>query len=277
MSFNERFAAICKRKKSHVCVGLDVDLNKIPDFLKGSEDAAFQFSRAIIDATQEHVAAYKINIAFFEAYGVSGWRVLEMIADYLPKDVIRIADAKRGDIGNTSRMYARAFLEELPFDAVTVNPYLGIDSVAPFIEESEKGVFVLCLTSNKSAADFQYKQSDGRQLYEDVAVKTMEWNGRDNCGLVVGATKAGSLGSVRSLAPSIPFLIPGIGAQGGDLALSLKNVFIAPSDKAVINSSRGIIYASSEEDFAEVAARKAEILKNEINDVVSTLFTGEDQ
>lgn len=267
MSFNERFAEICHDKQSHVCVGLDVELTKIPPFLRDVEDALYQFSRAIIDATHEYAAAYKINVAFFEAYGADGWRSFEKVVKCLPQDVIRIADAKRADIGNTSRMYARAFLRELPFDAVTVNPYLGIDGIEPFIEDSEKGVFILCLTSNKSAGDFQYKESNGYYLFEDVAIKSSGWNVRNNCGLVVGATKAKLLKRVRSLAPSMPFLIPGIGAQGGDLELSVKNVFVNGDDQAVFNSSRGIIYASRDKDFAYVAADKARMLRDQINEI----------
>lgn len=267
MSFNARLAEICYNKKSHVCVGLDVDVEKLPLLLRDTNDALVKFSKAIIDATREYTAAYKINIAFFEARGVDGWRALENVVEYLPQNVIRIADAKRADIGNTSRMYARAFLKELPFDAVTVNPYLGIDGIEPFIEDSEKGVFILCLTSNKSAGDFQYKESNGYHLFEDVAMKSISWNVRDNCGLVVGATKAEQLRRVRTLAPGVPFLIPGIGAQGGDLELSVKNVFVSNGDQAIFNSSRGIIYASGEKNFADVAAEKARLLRDQINEI----------
>ncbi len=265
MTFNDRLNEICQVKQSHVCVGLDAELDKIPAFLKTLPDPLFQFCRAIIDATESFAAAYKINTAFFEAYGVTGWKSLNAVAEYLPSSTLKIADAKRGDIGNTSRMYARAFFDELHFDAITVNPYLGYDSIAPFIQNEEKGVFVLCLTSNESAGDFQYMNDGQHDLFERVAMKTMGWNERNNCGLVVGATKADQLKRLRSMARSLPFLIPGIGAQGGDLELAVHNVFLQSTDMALFNSSRGIIYASSDINYAEVAAQKTSELRDHIN------------
>lgn len=267
MTFNEKFIKICNATNSHVCVGLDIDLDKIPSFLKKSHDPLFEFGKAIIDTTAEFAAAFKINTAFFEAYGVAGWQALSKIANYLPNTVLKIADAKRGDIGNTSKMYARAFFQELPFDAITVNPYLGFDSIAPFIEHEEKGVFILCVTSNEGANDFQ-NMSDGKQcLFERVAIKTLQWNNRNNCGLVVGATHPTELKRVRDIAPGLPFLVPGIGKQGGDLAMAVKFSMVNPNDGAIFNSSREIIYASSNKDFAEVAAQKTLALKDSINDL----------
>ena len=271
MTFNEKFHTICQLKNSHVCVGLDVDLDKIPSFFKHSDDPLFEFSKAIIDATEEFTAAFKINTAFFEAYGVAGWQALAKIVNYLPSTVFKIADAKRADIGNTSRMYAKAFFKELSFDALTVNPYLGFDSIAPFIEEKEKGVFILCVTSNKGAIDFQHISDGNHSLFEKIAFKAIEWNTKNNCGLVVGATHPLELKRVRSITPGLPFLIPGIGAQGGDIAIAVKNALTQPSDGAIFNSSRGIIYSSKEKNFAEVAAQKTIELRDTINNFKSNI------
>ncbi len=268
MNFNAKVLDICRRKRSFVCVGLDVDLEKIPAALQREPDALFIFSKAIIEATVPFAAAYKINTAFFEAYGKKGWDALERISALLPDDVIRIADAKRADIGNTSRRYARAFFDEMPFDALTVNPYLGSDAVAPFLERPDKGAFILCVTSNRGAVDFQHC-SDGREkLYERVARYVMEWNTNRNCGLVTGATHPDELGRIRKIAPGIPLLIPGIGAQGGDLEKAVNRAIQTNDDTALINSSRGIIYASSDSSFAECAAKQAEMLRNTINQIV---------
>ena len=265
MIFNKKINSICKEKNSHVCVGLDVDINKIPPFLRTESNPLVVFCKAIIDATIEYTAVYKINIAFFEAYGIKGWQALKEIVDYLPASVIKIADAKRGDIGNTSKMYAKAFFEELSFDSITVNPYLGYDSVAPFLDNPEKGAFILCVTSNKGSFDFQRIYDGSNYLYEKVAAKIVRWNKNNNCGLVVGATHPDELKIVRNITPGLPFLIPGIGAQGGDLQNSVQNAFIGPNDCAVFNSSRGIIYSSNDKDFAEVAAQKAMELRDSIN------------
>jgi orotidine-5'-phosphate decarboxylase len=267
MPFNDWLGKICDDKNSHVCVGLDVDIDKIPEFLRQSDDPLFEFSKAIIDTTEEFAAAFKINTAFFEAYGVYGWQALAKIVKYLPDSVLKIADAKRGDIGNTSRMYAKAFFKELSFDAMTINPYLGFDGIAPFIENGEKGVFILCVTSNDGAQDFQ-KVSDGKRfLFENVAIKALQWNDKNNCGLVVGATHPTELKRVRDLTPGLPFLVPGVGKQGGDLVLAVKYTLGNPTDGAIFNSSRGIIYASSGKDFAEIAAQKTSELKNSINNL----------
>ena len=272
MTFNDKFKEICEAKNSRVCVGLDVDLNKIPSFLRDSDSPLFEFGKAIVDATEKFVAAFKINTAFFEAYGVAGWQALSKLVKYLPSNVIKIADAKRADIGNTSRMYAQAFFQEMSFDAITINPYLGYDGIAPFIENEEKGVFILCVTSNEGAIDFQHVNDGEHFLFEKVAIKTMHWNSKNNCGLVVGATHPTELKRVRSLAPNLPFLIPGIGAQGGELELAVKNTIIQSTSKAIFNSSRDIIYSSNEKNFAEVAAQKAIELRDSINDTVDLII-----
>ena len=263
MEFNKKLNNICAEKNSLVCVGLDVDLNKIPEFIKGKKEPQVYFSQAIIDATIEYAAAYKINTAFFEACGTTGWEAMNKIVNYLPDNVIKIADAKRGDIGNTSKMYAKAFFEEMNFDAITVNPYPGFDGVAPFIEKEEKGAFILCHTSNKGAEDFQ-KFSDGKnKLFEIVAQRVKLWNSLNNCGLVVGATYPDEMKHVRSLTPELPFLVPGLGVQGGDFQLAVK--YASAGNGAIFNFSRSIIYASKENNFAEAAAEKTRNMQEEIN------------
>lgn len=264
MSFNERLNQICRKKNSLVCVGLDVDLNKVPAFILEKKEPLVYFCHAIIDATLPFSAAYKINTAFFEAHGVSGWAALSKVAAYLPDDVIKIADAKRGDIGNTSQMYARAFFQTMNFDAITVNPYLGYDAVAPFLEDENKGVFILCHTSNKGAADFQ-KFSDGKKaLFELVAEQVQLWNVRNNCGLVVGATFPDEMKHVRILAPELPFLVPGLGAQGGDFELAVRYAINENGLGAIFNFSRGIIYSSTGADFAEAAGTKTKQIREDI-------------
>lgn len=265
MTFNERLNHICDQRNSLVCVGLDIDLKKVPSLILKKDEPLVYFSKAIIDATLENAAAYKINTAFFESYGAKGWQAMTQIVNYLPADVIKIADAKRGDIGNTSKMYAQAFFSELPFDAITVNPYLGSDSIAPFIEDEENGVFILCHTSNKGANDFQ-KMSDGEdRLFERVAKQVQNLNEKGNCGLVVGATYPDELKHIREMVPELPFLVPGLGAQGGDLDLVIKYATDENGLGAIFNSSRGIIYASNGEDFAGVAGQKAREMRDEIN------------
>ncbi|HOC23867.1 MAG TPA: orotidine-5'-phosphate decarboxylase [bacterium] len=257
MRFAERLDRVLEEKESLLCVGLDTVLEKIPASLRGEPDPLFAFNRAIIDATLPYAAAYKVNTAFYEAYGLAGWRALEETFRYLPADVIRIADAKRGDIGNTAMMYARGLFAGLGADAVTVNPLLGGDSVMPFLEEESLGVFFLCLTSNPGSRDFQHIQTGEGRLYEVIAHRVRSWNEKGNCGLVVGATHPEQLGAIRTLAPELPLLIPGIGAQGGELEASVR----AGTDKAgrgaLYNSSRAILYASAGEDFREAAASAA--------------------
>jgi len=265
MNFNERLNQICSHKNSLVCVGLDVDLKKIPQFIHQQRTPQVTFSQAIIDATIEYAAAYKINTAFFEAYGTKGWDAMTKIVHYLPDDVIKIADAKRGDIGNTSKMYASAFFQEMNFDAITVNPFLGSDAVAPFLEDETKGAFILCHTTNKGAEDFQKFSNGETALYELVAEQVQKWNAHNNCGLVVGATYPDEMKHVRRLAPELPFLVPGLGAQGGDFELAIQYALMKNGNGAIFNFSRSVIYASGGEDFAEAAGQLAKQMRDEIN------------
>ena len=267
MTFNQRLAETISKKNSLLCVGLDPDLRRLPDHLRHEANAILLFCREIIAATKASAAAFKINFAFFEAEGSAGWEMLEQLAAELPADVVKIADAKRADIGNTSERYAHAILNRLDFDAVTVNPYLGKDSVEPFLQWPAKGAFVLCLTSNPGSVDFQQIKSQGEPLYKTVAKQVMAWNKNNNCGLVVGATHPSDLQNVRELTPGLPFLIPGVGAQGGGLETAVKLGTDTAGGGALINSSRGIIYKSSGTDFAEAAALQAQRLSRKINQV----------
>lgn len=277
MNREELFENI-KRKKSFLCVGLDTDINKIPEFLfdklEGDFDPIFEFNKAIIDATADLCVAYKPNTAFYESIGVAGWNALEKTVDYIREkypDQFIIADAKRGDIGNTSSMYAQAFFENMNVDAVTVAPYMGEDSVSPFLNYDNKWVVLLALTSNKGAFDFQFtesKESD-EKLFEKVLKTSQKWANEDAMMYVVGATKAEMLEDIRKIAPNHFLLVPGVGAQGGSLAEVVKHGMNSQCG-LLVNSSRGIIYASKEEDFAEkareaakeVQAEMAEYLKN---------------
>ena len=267
MNFTEKLIQICRQQNSLLCVGLDTDPAKIPDSLRHADDPIFEFNKAIIDATCEVAAAYKPNIAFYEALGLAGWNALERTVRYIPEGILTIADAKRGDIGNTSRMYAKAFFETLNFDAITISPYLGHDSVGPFLENEEKGVFLLCLTSNPGSKDFQHFTDGNQKLHEFIAKKIVSWNEKRNCGLVVGATHPEELKGIRDLASELPFLIPGLGAQAGDVQASVSNGTDENGELALFNSSRGIIYKSNAENFAEVAGREALALRNQINEI----------
>lgn len=253
-----------RKKKSFLCVGLDTDINKIPKFLLDFDDPVFEFNKRVIDATKDVCVAYKPNIAFYESLGPKGWESLEKTINYIPKEIFTIADAKRGDIGNTSRMYAKTFFEYFDFDSVTVAPYMGIDSVAPFLEFEDKWVILLGLTSNKGSQDFQRIESDGTPLYESVIRKSQEWGSPSNLMYVIGATHPESFAQVREMAPDHFFLVPGIGAQGGDLSGVVDNGF---NDDCglLINSSRGIIYAGGDsEDFAEHVKASAATLQGQL-------------
>jgi orotidine-5'-phosphate decarboxylase len=270
MTTKEIFAQI-QKKKSFLCIGLDVDLNKIPSFLLETEDPIFEFNKAIIDATHHLCVAYKPNTAFYEAYGIKGWQSLKKTIDYLNEhhpDIFTIADAKRGDIGNTSTMYAKAFFEDLAFDSVTVAPYMGKDSVEPFLAFDNKHTILLALTSNTGAFDFQTKQVDNQELYKQVLKTSTTWNNAHNLMYVVGATKAEYLAEIRQIIPESFLLVPGVGAQGGNLQEVCK---YGMNDQVglLINSSRGIIYASKDRDFAEAAAQKALALQQEMQQVLS--------
>lgn len=256
MTRSELFHQV-KKKNSYLCVGLDTDVNKLPRHLLSHKDPIFEFNKQIIDATHDLCIAYKPNIAFYEALGPKGWESLQKTAEYIPKECFTIADAKRGDIGNTSSLYARAFFKEMNFDSITVAPYMGEDSVTPFLEFKGKWVILLAHTSNPGSADFQLVSSmDGRFFYEEVIVRSQQWSTPDNLMYVVGATRADKMEGIRKLAPNHFFLVPGIGAQGG----SLEDISKAGLNKEcglIVNSARAIIYASSDQDFAAEARREA--------------------
>lgn len=262
-------------KKSFLCVGLDVDINKIPAHLLNTDDPIFAFNMAIIDATASYCVAYKPNLAFYEAYGVKGLIAFEKTVKYIhenyPEQFI-IADAKRGDIGNTSRMYAKTFFEEYNVDALTVAPYMGEDSVTPFLGYQEKWVILLVLTSNKGSNDFQQTITDnGERVFERVLNKSMEWGNDDNMMFVVGATRGEMFKDIRKIAPNHFLLVPGVGAQGGSLQEVSKYGLIKDCG-LIVNSSRGIIYASNNEDFAEAAAESAKELQKEMEQILSQAF-----
>jgi orotidine-5'-phosphate decarboxylase len=249
------------KKKSFLCIGLDVDLTKIPKHLLEHEDPIFEFNKAIIDATHDLCVSYKPNTAFYEAYGIKGWQSLQKTIDYLNlkfPEIFTIADAKRGDIGNTSTMYAKAFFEDLNFDSVTVAPYMGKDSVEPFLAFENKHTILLALTSNEGAFDFQTSKTDKKELYKHVLETSKTWKNSENLMYVVGATKAEYFAEIRKIVPDNFLLVPGIGAQGGNLREVCK-FGMNKNVGLLINSSRGIIYASNGENFAEKA--RAEALK----------------
>ena len=255
-----------RKKQSFLCIGLDVDMAKMPKHLLADEDPIFAFNKAIIDATHHLCVAYKPNTAFYEAYGLKGWKALEKTIMYLNvkhPDIFTIADAKRGDIGNTSNRYARAFFEELDFDSITVAPYMGKDSVEPFLEWEGKHTILLALTSNQGAFDFQTKEIEGQELYKRVLETSISWKNSERLMYVVGATKAEFLKNIRNIIPESFLLVPGVGAQGGSLEEVCK--FGMTKDVGLlINSSRGIIYASDQPDFAVAAAQKAEELQKKM-------------
>ena len=260
MSFIAKLLNISRKNKSLLCIGLDPN----PEFMP--EVDIFEFNKAIIDATCDLVCAYKPNLAFYEALGIEGLTILQRTMEYIPSDIPVIGDAKRGDIGNTAKAYAKALFSTFGFDAATVNPYLGFDSVEPFISYQDKGVFILCRTSNPSAVDFQdLRCNTGSPLYETVAQKAKEWNVYGNIGLVVGATYPEELKKVRSICPEMCLLIPGIGAQGGDLASVVSYGTDTQGEKAIINVSRQILYASKGNDFAQAARSVAEKIRSQIN------------
>lgn len=253
-----------RQKGSYLCVGLDSDITKIPKHLLSAPDPVFEFNKQIIDATQDYCVSYKINTAFYESRGVKGWETMEKTVNYIPPTHFTIADAKRGDIGNTSSQYARAFFETLHFDALTVAPYMGEDSIRPFLEYDHKWTIVLGLTSNKGAADFELQETAGEKLYEKVLKTVSKWGTPDNLMFVVGATQADEFINIRKILPDHFFLVPGVGFQGG----SLKDI----SEKAMnrdcgilVNASRAVIFAGEKEDFAEEAKAIAEQYKTEMS------------
>ncbi|MBQ2908291.1 MAG: orotidine-5'-phosphate decarboxylase [Bacteroidales bacterium] len=253
-------------KKSFLCVGLDTDINKIPQHLLECEDPVFEFNRQIIDATAQYTIAYKPNTAFYEVYGAKGWESLDKTIKYIKAnypEIFVIADAKRGDIGNTSANYARAFFETMNSDAITVAPYMGLDSVEPFLGFEDKWVILLALTSNKGSKDFQYLNIEGHELYKEVLAKSATWADDNKMMYVVGATHPEELGEIRKMLPNHFLLVPGVGAQGGDLAAVAK-YGLNKECGLIVNSSRGIIYASKEKDFAEKAAEEARKLQQQM-------------
>lgn len=263
MNRNELVTNI-KEKESFLCVGLDPSMEKIPEHLMREEDPIFAFNRAIIDSTIKYAVSYKPNMAFYEALGSRGWESLEKTVSYIPEDVFIIADAKRGDIGNTSSLYAKAFFEQLGADAVTVAPYMGRDSVVPFLGFPDKWVILLGLTSNEGSADFQlFKDQTGKELYKEVLEKSRQWGTVDNLMYVVGATRGEKIAEVRAIVPDHFLLVPGVGAQGGDLEEVAKFGMNAQVG-LLVNSSRGIIFASSGKDFAKAAAKEAQKLQLEM-------------
>jgi orotidine-5'-phosphate decarboxylase len=265
MNHSQLFRNI-KEKRSFLCVGLDSEPDKIPSSLLKEKDPVFEFNRRIIDATHKFTVAYKPNVAFYECNGSAGWETLEKTANYIKENypsIFLIADAKRGDIGNTSKMYAKAFLEKMPFDAITVAPYMGEDSVTPFLSYPDKWVVLLALTSNKGAGDFQYHNEDGIKLFERVLTVSQKWGNTDNLMYVVGATRADMLKEIRQIVPDHFLLVPGVGAQGGSLEEVVK-YGMNSSCGLLVNSSRGIIFADSTDNFDKVAGEKAEEIQIEM-------------
>lgn len=257
-------------KKSFLCIGLDVDLDKIPTHLLSKKDPIFAFNKAIIDATHHLCVAYKPNTAFYEAYGIKGWKSLEKTINYINTnypEIFTIADAKRGDIGNTSSMYAKAFFKDLAFDSVTVAPYMGKDSVEPFLAFNNKHTILLALTSNEGAFDFQTKKIEEKELYKTVLETSKSWKNSENLMYVVGATKAEYFKEIRQIVPESFLLVPGVGAQGGNLHDVCK-YGMSSTIGLLINSSRGIIYASNEKHFATSAKNKAEELQKEMEQIL---------
>ncbi len=267
MNFKEKFEKIVHKNNSLLCVGLDVDREKMPQFLfKTNKNPYLDFNKKIIDVTKDIVCAYKLNMAFYEVFGKKGFDLLEKTIEYIPKDIIVILDGKRNDIGNTARKYAQSLFETFGVDAVTINPFLGKDGIFPFLEYKNKCSFILCRTSNPSAIDFQDLKIFNQPLYELVAKKIKEWNRFGNCGAVVGATYPNELKIIREiLGDEIPILIPGIGVQGGDVEKTIKYGSNKKRENAIINSSRGIIYAGKNKDFSKASRNEALSLKNKIN------------
>ncbi|MCO6173847.1 orotidine-5'-phosphate decarboxylase [Flavobacterium sp. NRK F10] len=259
-----------RSKKTFLCVGLDVDLNKIPSHLLNTEDPIFEFNKAIIDATHDLCVSYKPNTAFYEAYGIKGWQSLQKTIDYINEkypEIFTIADAKRGDIGNTSTMYAKAFFEDLQFDSVTVAPYMGKDSVEPFLAFENKHTILLALTSNEGAFDFQTLETNHKELYKQVLETSKSWKNSQNLMYVVGATKAEYFAEIRKIIPDSFLLVPGVGAQGGNLQ-DVCQYGMNDTIGLLINSSRGIIYASNGNNFAEKAREEALKLQQQMKQIL---------
>jgi orotidine-5'-phosphate decarboxylase len=267
MTFLEKIRSSQERANSVLCVGLDTDHRNLPDVLKNEANPVLAFNLAIIEATKDLACAYKPNACFYEAYGAKGFETLEKTVAAIPNHILTIADVKRGDLSSSSEQYAYAYQKLIPFDSVTLSPYMGYDSVEPFLQSEDQGVFFLGVTSNKSARDFQHLElANGKKLYEQVTDTVRDWNTKNNCGLVVGATKPEELAALRSRAPELPFLVPGVGAQGG----SVQDALRANGEGLIlINVSRGITAASKGSDFAEAARRAAEKIIEEMRVAVA--------
>lgn len=257
-----------KQKQSYLCVGLDSDITKLPQHLQSKPGAVFQFNKAIIDATKDFCVSYKINTAFYESQGLKGWEAMEQTVNYIPSTHFKIADAKRGDIGNTSAQYAKAFFETLPFDAITVAPYMGEDSIRPFLEYDDKWTIVLGLTSNKGAADFELQKTGEEYLYEKVLRTVSGWGNANNLMFVVGATQAIELQNIRKIIPDNFLLVPGVGAQGGSLE-EVSKYGMNKDCGLLVNASRAVIFASDGDDFAEAAAKAARDYNDEMKQYLS--------
>lgn len=270
MNYTGLFENIVK-KHSFLCVGLDPEIEKIPSFLLKEKDPVFEFNRRIIEATYQYTVAYKPNVAFYEYYGSKGWASLEATVRYIKEnhpDIFVIADAKRGDIGNTSKMYAKAFLENMPFDAITVAPYMGEDSVTPFLFYNDKWIVLLALTSNKGADDFQYHNEDGIKLFERVLSVSQKWGTINNMMYVVGATRSEMLKDIRKIVPDHFLLVPGVGAQGGSLE-EVARYGMNSKCGLLVNSSRGIIFADNTINFDKAAGVKAKEIRTEMGKYLS--------
>jgi orotidine-5'-phosphate decarboxylase len=256
-----------QKKRSFLCVGLDSDLERIPEHLKRSPNPILEFNKQIIEATKDHCIAYKFNIAFYEALGAIGWETMQKTLELIPDNIFTIADAKRGDIGNTSKKYAEAFFKALNFDSITLSPYMGEDTVKPFLEYEGKWSIILALTSNDSSKDFQFLESDDTPLFETVTKKISDWGTPENTMLVVGATQTDYISRIRKIVPNHFFLVPGVGAQGGNLA-EVCEVGLNKKCGLLINSSRGIIYAGSGENFAQSAKNAAIDIQQEMEKIL---------
>lgn len=262
MKLNEIYEQVIK-KRSCLCIGLDTDIDKIPAFLRKESDPLFAFNKIIIDRTNDLCVAYKLNTAFYEAQGAKGWESLAKTIEYIPDDIFIIADAKRGDIGNTSKQYAKAFFENLGADAITLSPYMGEDAIAPYLEYDNKAVIILALTSNKSSADFQFTVENNEKLYEKVIRISKEWASSENLMFVVGASHPEELAHIRQMIPEYWLLIPGVGAQQGDLQ-AVVNYGLNDKCGILVNSSRGIIYAGDGESFGDKAREAAQVIQQQI-------------
>ena len=274
MSFAESLRKAQREQNSLLCVGLDSDPALIPPHLGTSHESVLEFNRQVIEATRDLVCGYKINLAFYEVLGEHGWAILRKTLELIPPGLLTIGDAKRGDIGNTADRYASSLFAEFKFGAVTVNPYMGFDSVEPFLKYRERGVFVLALTSNPGSKDFQRLKVGSKPLYEKVVHAARKWNTGENVGLVVGATHPRELRAIRSMVPTMPLLIPGIGKQGGDLRAVVRYGCDRKGFSAVINVGRSVIYASREPDFAAAVRKEAMMVRDEIRMYQAEFFGG---